>query len=386
MFHESFRNLLCAYPHLVNYTVIGGNETAPRGKPVVEYHQPILWHLSQPQEWVLAIPGRRLNPFFALAEVVWMWSGKGGADFITFYNKSMSQFQDEGIPYFHGAYGRRVRAWGYDEHPWRSLPHLVHPANQREETLRSLEVDQLRHVVDKIEGDRDTRQAVVILWDAVKDNFIQSKDHPCNNVLYFSQRNDALHLTIVMRSNDLIWGVPYNMCQFSHLHALMAGTLGIKVGSYHVMANNLHYYKEQYPETLENVLGWVNNTEVRQIKLGDVSDNFFQNWDMRWTINALDSFMRSIWEPLDKEMRLMGAGWNAKSGEESDPYFSSKLMLLRQLLFDSGVPMYWHHVFQVMFMYHCRKGGAQKTYSNILGQLPKALRWLVQDFDKQGAK
>jgi thymidylate synthase len=381
MFHDGFRNLLCAYPHLVNATRLVGRETAPRGKPVVEYHAPIMWHLSQPQEWVLPIPGRRVNPFFALAEVVWMWTGKGGAEFITYYNKSMAQFQDEGIPYFHGAYGRRVRAYGYNEHPWRALPHLVHPVNPREETLRSLEIDQLQHVVDKIQADPHTRQAVVILWDAVKDNFIQSKDHPCNNILYFSLREGALHLTIVMRSNDLIWGVPYNMCQFSHLHALMAGTLGVNVGKYHVMANNLHYYKEQYPETLETVVGWVSNTEAREIKLGAISDTFFSNWDMRWTLSALDQFVRTIWEPLEKEMRLMNEQWIGADGAESDPYFSSKLVLLDELLKASAVPAYWQNVFLVMFMFHCRKAKAKQTYSEILGALPTALRWLVQDFD-----
>lgn len=381
---HKYRNLFTAYPRLMKAIQDYGRNAAPRHKRVLEHTSPILWHLEKPQEYVLPIPGRRVNPFFALAEVVWMWSGKGGAEFITFYNKSMKQFLDEGVPYFHGAYGKRVRHYGYSERPFRELPSPMTPSDMGD-GLRPVEVDQLEHVVRKLQADPDTRQAAITLWDPIKDNFIQSNDHPCNNMLYFTQRGGALHLTICMRSNDLIWGVPYNMIQFSHLLALMAGTLELEVGSYHVMVNNLHYYLDLYPETLEKVDGWVDNVIARQIDLGAVSNSIFhEQWDMRWTLDGLDMFVSKVWEPLEKEMRLTVL-------EGSDPslmdaYLNTKLTNLNEQMNDHDVPEYWFNVFNLMLAYHCRKAKAPVTYNQIFASLPKALRWMVSDFTNKESK
>lgn len=386
---HTYRNLLEAYPRLLASITEYGREAAPRGQPVIEHVHPILWHLRNPQEYTLAIAGRKVNPFFAMAEVVWMWSGKGGAEFITYYNKQMKQYLDDGVPYFHGAYGKRVRHFGYNERPFRELPHPMTPTDVSGDGLRPVEVDQLEHVVRKLQADPDTRQAAITLWDPIKDNFVQSKDHPCNNMLYFTQREGALHLTITMRSNDLIWGVPYNMIQFSHLLALMAGTLDLEIGSYHVMVNNLHYYKGLYPETLDKVLGWCENVTVRQIDLNRVSDSlFYEKLDMRWTTQGLDQFVSQAWEPLEKELRLSATQWTGDSPDSgADAYMNSKLGSLYEALQDQQVPNYWWYVFLVMFMFHCRKVKAPVTYNQLFAELPKALRWMVADFtEHKGGK
>lgn len=382
----SGRNLFTIYPKLFGL-VRAGAEAAPRNKPVRELTRPHLWTLTNPQEWCLFIPGRKINPFFALAEVVWMWSGKGGADFISFYNKSITQFLDKGVPYFHGSYGRRVRHAGYSEQPFRQIPSVRLVGVEDAEC----EIDQLPYVISKLQRDPHTRQAVVSLWDPTKDNLISANDHPCNNLVYFNLRNGKLNMTVIRRSNDLVWGVPYNMIQFSHLQALIAGSLNAEIGEYSVCANNLHYYLDLYPDTLHTVEGWADNVKDLTVSLPEVVDNFYSKpWDMRWSLSGFDHFVGVVWDPFEKHSRLFidqqvsvildTAENNKAAAGTINAFYLTRMMQLQQDFEHHGVPEYWRNVFLLLLAYHCRKAKAYKVYMDIVDNLPKPLFWLVQDF------
>lgn len=388
------RNLLEVYPQLLNEIRNNSLEAAPRGQRVTEHNGPIAWKIEKPWEWALLIPGRRINPFFALAEVVWMWSGKGGIDFISYYNKSMTQFADDNIPYFNAAYGRRARHAGYDERPFREIPYLTTPNIATEK----VDVDQIQFVIKKLKADPETRQAAISLWDPVKDNFTKSKDHPCNNMIYVSQRgfvtgdkdkgipatSGKLNMTVVIRSNDLIWGIPYNMIQFVHLQALIAGSLGYEMGTFTVMCNNLHYYHDLYPETLVTVLGWNHNLSERQVELdGTVHDAAFANWDsklMLWDIDRFDGFVRNIWDALEKELR-----WGFEQGAKP-VWYHTRWLKLNDMLTINNVPVYWQMVFSMMFLFHVRKAKANDVASDIVAKMPLAMRWLIEDFNRKADK
>jgi hypothetical protein len=371
-------NLLSVYPDLID-AVKGGAIVSPRGQPVVECAYPLSWTLHCPEQWALAIPGRRINPFFALAEVVWMWAGKSGADFITYYNKNMSSFLDTGVPYFNAAYGARVRHAGYKETPFREIPY---PQTAGSLVHVPVEVDQLEHVIRKLEGDPFTRQAVVSLWDPIKDNFIVSKDYPCNNMVYFSNRDGRLNVTVVIRSNDLIWGTPHNMVQFAHLQALIAGSLDLGVGWFTVLCNNLHYYTSLYTPTLSTVLDWSGKVREKGVNLEKFSRTLHQpNWDMRWKLDAFDLFVREVWMPLERDMRMHEE--ELISGPQ-DAYYQIQLMRLQDFSNRYDIPDYWQCLFTVMFMYHCRKGNAPMQFNSLLATLPQPMRWLITDFITKG--
>jgi hypothetical protein len=204
------------------------------------------------------IPNRRFNPFFALAEVVWILSGSGNVEWIAKYNKQMLEYND-GEEDNHGAYGKRIRHW---------------PGN----------IDQIKHVVLKLKKDSCSRQAVISLWDPIRDNLV-SKDIPCNNLVYYKLRDKVLDQTVVMRSNDLIWGTPYNAIQFSHLHALIAGELNVQMGTLTYVIENLHFYTDLYPSALgavEEVAAFSGNTHALEVPgFMPVTDNIFRNWTLR---------------------------------------------------------------------------------------------------------
>jgi thymidylate synthase len=370
-----FHTFGSAYRSLVTTVKEWGVESAPRNKPVVEMRWPHMWHIAHPEFWVLKIPGRKLNPFFALAEVVWMWSGKGGAEFISFYNKSIIQFLDDGMPYFHGSYGKRVRKAGYDESPLRPIPSVrTVPGPQGS---ISVTVDQLQHVISKIQRDPDTRQAVVSLWDPVKDNLVQSADHPCNNLLYFLKRDGKLNMTVVRRSNDLILGVPYNMCQFTHLQALMAGSLGLQMGHYSVMANNLHFYTEMYPDILKLVQDWA-HAHSRDVM--DLNHSVFIDPMDTWNLDGLDKFMRDSWEPFEKKSRRSIDQLLDGDVMDLEPFYGLQVVLMENKLSESGLPKYWANLFRMLMLYHASKGMAWKVCGSIIRDLPESWQWLITDW------
>lgn len=370
------RNLLNAYPRLLDCVLYQGRTSAPRGKPVTEATEPVVWHLHNPWEWSLPIPGRRINPHFALAEVVWMWSGKGGADFIVYYNKQIAQFLDQGIPYFNAAYGKRVRHAGYSELPFRQTPF----PRTNGQIPEPVEVDQLNFVINKILSDPDTRQAVVSLWDPIKDNFVTSNDHPCNNMVYFSNRDGKLNVTVVIRSNDLIWGTPYNMIQFVHLQALIAGTLDLEIGSFTVMCNNLHIYTNLYPEILAKVKKWRSSegaTELASYTYADVPD-------MRWHLRLFDAFVLNAWEPLEKELRDTHEKFMSYPSTKPRQHGAALNVLyhrMTQMFEEHMMPEYWRQLFLVMFMHHVRKAKQTDMFNEMAEGLQEQMYWLVDDFN-----
>jgi hypothetical protein len=369
-----FESFGSAYQELARTVRAHGVDAAPRGNAVTELRWPHIWHIVHPERWNLLIPGRKFNPFFALAEVVWMWSGKGGADFISFYNKSITQFLDQGIPYFHGSYGRRVRMAGYDEHPFRHIPSTrTQPGSNGSIPVV---VDQLEHVIRKIQRDPHTRQAVVSLWDPVKDNLVESKDHPCNNTLYFQQRDGALNMTVVRRSNDLILGVPYNMCQFAHLQALVAGALGVEMGHYSVMANNLHYYHDLYPDTLALVQEWAHMSDF--IRVAAVNDTM-PTLAMEWDLTAFDHFVRNAWEPFEKTSRIKLSQSDAEKDDLNPFYEMQRVMLVNQMA-QNNVPAYWQDLFLTLLAFHAYKGKAKDVFIDLFIGLQAPMQWQIMDF------
>lgn len=97
--------------------------------------------------------------------------------------------------------------------------------------------------IKKITNDRDTRQAVITLWDPWLDNIADRHDYPCTIALQFSIRDGILDMNTIMRSNDAWLGLPYDVFQFTQLQASMANALDIETGLYRHTALSLHLYE-----------------------------------------------------------------------------------------------------------------------------------------------
>lgn len=161
-----------------------------------------------------------INPAFAFVEVFWILAGRRDSGLLLHWNPRLSRFCG-GRAEYHGAYGGRLRS--------------------------HFGIDQLDRVYHALRANPDTRQAVLEIWDARVDlpdehGIPASEDIPCNVVAMPKVRDGRLDWLQVIRSNDLFLGVPHNIVQFTSLQEVLAGWLGISLGSYHQVSDSLHVY------------------------------------------------------------------------------------------------------------------------------------------------
>lgn len=177
------------------------------------------------QRWIISRQPP-INPAFAIAEVVWILAGRNDSAFLNFWNPALPKFAGTGQTYY-GAYGYRLR--------------------------QQLEIDQIDRVYQALLHNPDTRQAVLQIWDGRTDLPIDqgkpaSADIPCNICSFLKIREGRLEWMQVMRSNDLILGLPHNVVQFTSLQEIIAGWLGLDLGTYHHFSDSLHVYERNFAD------------------------------------------------------------------------------------------------------------------------------------------
>jgi len=198
-----------AYPRIVKLVLREGTGRAPRGEPTYELG-PTTIVLESPYRSLPLNTGRSVSGRVAAAEAIQLIGAFHDPRLMLMASPNFARYvEPDGV--FHGAYGQRVG-------------------------------DQLSHVVSKLRVDPDTRQAVVTLWNPELDNTLGKKDYPCTVALGFSIQGDRLHMTTVMRSNDVWLGLPYDLFQFTQLQLTLARVLGIAPGTYTHTAWSLHLY------------------------------------------------------------------------------------------------------------------------------------------------
>lgn len=182
--------------------------------------------LKDPRQRVVF--ARPINPAFAIAELVWILSGRRNLGFLTSWNTRMAKYSDDGST-LDGAYGYRLR--------------------------RFQGLDQIELAYRALKKTPHSRQVVLQIWDCTRDmpNPIpRSKDIPCNLASHLMLRTGSLEWLQMMRSNDLWLGLPYNLIQFTTLQEIMSGWLGVEPGSYNHVSDSLHVYKRDWAD-LEKV-------------------------------------------------------------------------------------------------------------------------------------
>lgn len=231
---------------------------------VLRINQPVTVCYTHPRNRVLHNAQRDANPFFHLYESLWMLAGRNDLASVAYYNGNMKKFSDDGKT-LNGAYGYRWR---------KACPtdkHYDGPGGIDGWTTTH-SVDQLDLIVDMFKCVPNTRRAVLSMWN-VEDDLLKagcdlandkygvysSKDICCNlNVMFeletvidrashgYEQEYDYLNITVTNRSNDLLWGMlGANYVQFSMLQEYLAARIGVYVGKYYHITNNLHVYHQR---------------------------------------------------------------------------------------------------------------------------------------------
>jgi thymidylate synthase len=155
----------------------------------------------------------RGKPYSCLGEFCWYLARTNDLAFISYYLQEYKRYAD-GNEVF-GGYGPRLFNWDG--------------------------INQVAKVTDILRKKRDSRQAVIQLFDA-HDLVEVHNDVPCTCTLQFMIRHDQLHMLANMRSNDVFRGLPHDIFCFTMLQEIVARDLSVELGTYKHAVGSLHLY------------------------------------------------------------------------------------------------------------------------------------------------
>ena len=206
--------------------VTNGIEENTRGMKTKELiNQTIKFDMETP---IIYHEKRKLNYQFMAAEAEFIANGDNRVSSLSRYNKNIAQFSDDGL-IFNGNYGD----------PFNS---------------------QLNYVVKSLVDLRESRQAVLTIWQA---NPVKSNDTRCTLTMQFLIRDGYMDCVVNMRSSDIVWGIGYDLFNFT-IMALRVLTLYnttvhvdsvniVQLGSMYLNAGSSHLYERHY-DLAESIL------------------------------------------------------------------------------------------------------------------------------------
>lgn len=199
------------YADVVKVVRSVGQPRSPRGRKTYDLgHTDVI--IDSPYDALPLGIGRNLLPAIGAAEAAQLVAGRAYHSLMPRISPTFARYA-ESSGLFHGAYGERIAG-------------------------------QVGAIVRKIVSDRETRQAVITLWDPTRDNLPNKRDYPCTVALNFTVVREQLELRTLMRSNDVWLGFPYDIFQFTQLQLTVARALSIEPGRYTHTAWSLHLYAE----------------------------------------------------------------------------------------------------------------------------------------------
>ena len=227
-----------------------GKKASPRGMLTKELMQETFC-IEDPNSSLIYIPGRNFSLVHAIHESFLIFCDDNHVKVAGYFNKNIEQFSDDGETLY-GSYGHRVAA-------------------------------KMQGVLDKLKEDRDTRQALLTIH-RVDDSIVKTKDPPCTITLQFTIRDEKLNMHVYMRSNDIVWGTPYDVFVFTTIQKVFANTLGIPVGKYYHTATSLHMYERDFEKCRE----YIGHCEPIEYKI----ESKFDSWS-----NCADKLVRMLADP-----------------------------------------------------------------------------------------
>lgn len=246
----TFATVSEALPFICSRILDIGHEVSSRNGRVKELLNTQIV-ITDPQRREVLSLNRKANVFAQIAETMWVLAGRNDIEWLSVYLPRAKEYSDDGKTW-RGGYGPRLRGGHFG-------------------------FDQLQHVVDTLRADPWSRRAVIAIYEPQTDAS-PGKDIPCNDFLQFQSRLGALHLTVTVRSNDLMWGWSgINAFEWSVVQEIVAHLLGIAVGTLTFNIGSLHLYEPHWdkadrltfedlpyaitpfmlPNAVDRDLGWV---------------------------------------------------------------------------------------------------------------------------------
>jgi thymidylate synthase len=165
-------------------------------------------------------PIANCRPMFmktAAAEVAWMLSGEKSTTWINSQCNIWKDFEDRpGI--IDSAYGYR---WKY-----------------------KYDIDQVQTIIANLKKDPSSRQQVLLSWHP-EDLLGKTKNVPCPYTAVFNIIDGKLNCFLALRSNDMLFGFPYDMLMYTLLSQAIANQLEVEPGELFYTIAHMHLYENQ---------------------------------------------------------------------------------------------------------------------------------------------
>lgn len=227
-FAEAYEKLLRDLLYAPEYN------TSPRGMQVNEIMNAAIV-VKDPSKNLYTNIRRSSQKRYIAAELVWYFMGWNNVSFIEKYSKFWKNIENEDGT-ANSAYGKLIfnkkNRFGLTQYQWAH---------------------------NSLVSDEDSRQAI-LHFNMPEHQYSGNKDFVCTVYGSFHIRNNKLDLTVCMRSNDAILGLPTDFTFFSILQQQMLSHLKkkyptLELGKYTHLSNSMHIYEQHFvlvKEMLEN--------------------------------------------------------------------------------------------------------------------------------------
>ena len=166
---------------------------------------------------------RDISKPYICGELLWYALGRNDMAFINKFAGLWGRISDDGVTSY-SAYG--------------DIVFKRHGFNQVEKIIQLLCEDP-------------TSRRAVINFNVPNENVIETKDEICTIALQFLIRDGKLHCYCVMRSNDVWYGLPYDVIFFTELTKYIAIRLNVPCGTYTHTVISLHAYERNYDDIVK---------------------------------------------------------------------------------------------------------------------------------------
>jgi len=213
------------YKESITDLIRSGNANDPRGTKTKEFLNTALV-MENPQACLYENEVRSSQRKYVAGELLWYYAGRKDVQFITKFSKFWEALQNPD--------GTANSAYG----------HLIF----KNETIHGF--TQFEWVVKSLLKDLNTRQAVMHL-NLPTHQYEGNKDFVCTMYINFHVREGKLHMSVHMRSNDVITGTPTDVAFFSTLQMQVLFMINqvhpeIGLGTYTHIADSYHVYDRHY--------------------------------------------------------------------------------------------------------------------------------------------
>jgi thymidylate synthase len=267
-FSSLYRSSLMDLMHFPEY------ETRPRDLSIRENINTVLV-LENPLSCLYTNPVRSSQKKYIAAELLWYFAGRNDSAFIKKYAKFWESIQNpDGT--VNSSYGNLLFAkknpHGFTQYDW---------------------------AIGSLLKDKDSRQAIMH-FNSTEHQYSTNKDFVCTMYAIFQIRENRLNLTVSMRSNDVIWGLPTDIAFFATLQSQALSHLKkfypeLMLGTYTHVANSFHIYEHHF-DVVDRML--VQPFEAEEIPPVN-TDLIFSTGDQTSDFIALfENFLNTSSDPL----------------------------------------------------------------------------------------